>query len=153
MLQAGRSGALRERGRRCVTDSATGSRADVHVSVDDWASRPRFSTMRPRTSCSSTSLAAIARRLMESAGDDARGDSPPGAVYFGALTYVGNAPNFMIKAIAETAGVRDAELLRLSRAMQRSLVLPLSSFCLDRAATRGLRRPSAPGHASAVARG
>jgi len=28
-----------------------------------------------------------------------------GAVYFGALTYVGNAPNFMIKAIAETRGV------------------------------------------------
>jgi Na+/H+ antiporter NhaD/arsenite permease-like protein len=29
-----------------------------------------------------------------------------GAVYFGALTYVGNAPNFMIKAIAEQRGVR-----------------------------------------------
>ena len=28
-----------------------------------------------------------------------------GAVYFGALTYVGNAPNFMIKAIAESRGV------------------------------------------------
>ena len=28
-----------------------------------------------------------------------------GAVYFGALTYVGNAPNFMIKAIAENRGV------------------------------------------------
>jgi len=28
-----------------------------------------------------------------------------GAVYFGALTYVGNAPNFMIKAIAEERGV------------------------------------------------
>ena len=29
-----------------------------------------------------------------------------GAVYFGALTYVGNAPNFMIKAIAESRGVK-----------------------------------------------
>jgi Na+/H+ antiporter NhaD/arsenite permease-like protein len=29
-----------------------------------------------------------------------------GAVYFGSLTYVGNAPNFMIKAIAEQRGVR-----------------------------------------------
>ena len=29
-----------------------------------------------------------------------------GAVYFGALTYIGNAPNFMIKAIAEDRGVR-----------------------------------------------
>ncbi len=28
-----------------------------------------------------------------------------GAVYFGALTYVGNAPNFMIKAIAEDRGI------------------------------------------------
>jgi Na+/H+ antiporter NhaD/arsenite permease-like protein len=28
-----------------------------------------------------------------------------GAVYFGALTYVGNAPNFMIRAIAEDRGV------------------------------------------------
>ena len=28
-----------------------------------------------------------------------------GAVYFGALTYLGNAPNFMIKAIAEDRGV------------------------------------------------
>ena len=28
-----------------------------------------------------------------------------GAVYFGALTYVGNAPNFMIKAIAEERGI------------------------------------------------
>jgi Na+/H+ antiporter NhaD/arsenite permease-like protein len=28
-----------------------------------------------------------------------------GAVYFGALTYVGNAPNFMVKAIAEERGV------------------------------------------------
>jgi Na+/H+ antiporter NhaD/arsenite permease-like protein len=29
-----------------------------------------------------------------------------GAVFFGALTYIGNAPNFMVKAIAEEAGVR-----------------------------------------------
>ncbi len=28
-----------------------------------------------------------------------------GAVYFGALTYIGNAPNFMIKAVAEDRGV------------------------------------------------
>jgi Na+/H+ antiporter NhaD/arsenite permease-like protein len=28
-----------------------------------------------------------------------------GAVYFGALTYIGNAPNFMIKAIAEDRDV------------------------------------------------
>jgi Na+/H+ antiporter NhaD/arsenite permease-like protein len=28
-----------------------------------------------------------------------------GAVYFGALTYIGNAPNFMIKAVAEDRGI------------------------------------------------
>jgi Na+/H+ antiporter NhaD/arsenite permease-like protein len=29
-----------------------------------------------------------------------------GAVFFGALSYIGNAPNFMVKAIAEQAGIR-----------------------------------------------
>jgi Na+/H+ antiporter NhaD/arsenite permease-like protein len=29
-----------------------------------------------------------------------------GAVFFGAVTYIGNAPNFMVKSIAEEAGVR-----------------------------------------------
>lgn len=28
-----------------------------------------------------------------------------GAVFFGALTYIGNAPNFMVKSIAETSGI------------------------------------------------
>jgi Na+/H+ antiporter NhaD/arsenite permease-like protein len=27
-----------------------------------------------------------------------------GAVFFGALTYIGNAPNFMVRSIAEEAG-------------------------------------------------
>ena len=27
------------------------------------------------------------------------------AVFFGALTYIGNAPNFMIKAVAEDRGI------------------------------------------------
>ena len=36
-----------------------------------------------------------------------------GAVYMGALTYIGNAPNLMVYAIANEQGVRDAELLRL----------------------------------------
>ena len=49
------------------------------------------------------------------AGGDAAGADGPdaltlmaismGAVYFGALTYIGNAPNFMIKAIAEDRGL------------------------------------------------
>jgi Na+/H+ antiporter NhaD/arsenite permease-like protein len=29
-----------------------------------------------------------------------------GAVFMGAVTYIGNAPNFMVKAIAEEAGIR-----------------------------------------------
>jgi Na+/H+ antiporter NhaD/arsenite permease-like protein len=29
-----------------------------------------------------------------------------GAVFMGANSYIGNAPNFMVKAIAESAGVR-----------------------------------------------
>ena len=29
-----------------------------------------------------------------------------GAVFLGAMTYIGNGPNFMVKAIAESAGVR-----------------------------------------------
>ena len=29
-----------------------------------------------------------------------------GAVFMGAMTYIGNGPNFMVKALAETAGVR-----------------------------------------------
>ena len=29
-----------------------------------------------------------------------------GAVFFGALTYIGNAPNFMVKSIAEENGIK-----------------------------------------------
>ena len=29
-----------------------------------------------------------------------------GAVFFGAMTYIGNGPNFMVKAIADAAGVK-----------------------------------------------
>jgi Na+/H+ antiporter NhaD/arsenite permease-like protein len=29
-----------------------------------------------------------------------------GAVFFGAMTYIGNGPNFMVKSIAQSAGVR-----------------------------------------------
>ncbi|HVT55471.1 MAG TPA: sodium:proton antiporter, partial [Xanthobacteraceae bacterium] len=53
--------------------------------------------------------------FFELAGGDAKAMMGPlaatlaaismGAVYMGALTYIGNAPNFMVKAIAEQAGV------------------------------------------------
>jgi Na+/H+ antiporter NhaD/arsenite permease-like protein len=29
-----------------------------------------------------------------------------GAVFMGAMTYIGNGPNFMVRAIAETSGVK-----------------------------------------------
>ncbi|MBQ2728296.1 MAG: sodium:proton antiporter, partial [Alistipes sp.] len=29
-----------------------------------------------------------------------------GSVFFGAMTYIGNGPNFMVKAIAESEGVK-----------------------------------------------
>ena len=29
-----------------------------------------------------------------------------GAVFMGAMTYIGNGPNFMVKAIAEASGIR-----------------------------------------------
>ncbi len=37
-----------------------------------------------------------------------------GAVFMGANTYIGNAPNLMVKAIAESRGVRMPSFLRLS---------------------------------------
>jgi Na+/H+ antiporter NhaD/arsenite permease-like protein len=35
-----------------------------------------------------------------------------GSVFMGANTYIGNGPNFMVKAIAESAGYRTASFLR-----------------------------------------
>jgi Na+/H+ antiporter NhaD/arsenite permease-like protein len=45
-----------------------------------------------------------ARRLMDVA-PMTLGAISMGAVYFGALTYIGNAPNFLVKTIAEDRGV------------------------------------------------
>jgi len=47
-----------------------------------------------------------------------------GAVYFGALTYIGNAPNFMIKAIAEDRGVAMPTFLAYT-AYAGAVLLPL----------------------------
>ena len=54
-----------------------------------------------------------------------------GAVFMGANTYIGNGPNFMVKAIAEEAGVPHAELLRLHGLQRRG----------PAAALRGRDRP------------
>ena len=45
------------------------------------------------------------RRLLETAPDFVVAISL-GAVFFGAMTYIGNGPNFMVKSIAESAGVK-----------------------------------------------
>ena len=45
------------------------------------------------------------RQLLEAAPDFVVAISL-GAVFFGAMTYIGNGPNFMVKSIAESAGVK-----------------------------------------------
>ncbi|MCZ7627387.1 MAG: sodium:proton antiporter [Candidatus Methylomirabilis sp.] len=50
-------------------------------------------------------------RLLQAVTDDMRGETlltaiSVGAVSMGANTYIGNGPNFMVKAIAEEAGVK-----------------------------------------------
>jgi Na+/H+ antiporter NhaD/arsenite permease-like protein len=50
-----------------------------------------------------------------------------GAVYMGALTYIGNAPNFMVKAIAEDAGVPMPSFFGYM-AWSAALLLPLLAF-------------------------
>jgi Na+/H+ antiporter NhaD/arsenite permease-like protein len=47
-----------------------------------------------------------------------------GAVFMGALTYIGNAPNFMVKAIAEDAGVTMPSFFGYM-AWSATLLLPL----------------------------
>jgi Na+/H+ antiporter NhaD/arsenite permease-like protein len=46
-----------------------------------------------------------ARELMTALGGTLLAISM-GAVYMGAMTYIGNAPNFMVKAIAEHGGIK-----------------------------------------------
>ena len=47
-----------------------------------------------------------------------------GAVFFGALSYIGNAPNFMVKAMVEEPGVRMPSFLGFS-AWAAAIMLPL----------------------------
>ncbi|MGH7057033.1 MAG: sodium:proton antiporter [Acetobacteraceae bacterium] len=48
-----------------------------------------------------------------------------GSVFFGGLTYIGNAPNMMVRAIAEHRGVRAPGFFGYSAAAAAILVLPL----------------------------
>lgn len=48
-----------------------------------------------------------------------------GAVFFGAITYLGNGPNFMVKAIAEDAGVRPPGFLSYIFNYSLPILLPV----------------------------
>ena len=48
-----------------------------------------------------------------------------GAVFFGAMTYIGNGPNLMVKSIAQSAGVRTPNFARYFYAFSAPLLLPL----------------------------
>lgn len=50
--------------------------------------------------------ASIATLIADPAGNTLLCAISTGAVFFGAMTYIGNGPNFMVKAIADNAGVR-----------------------------------------------
>lgn len=49
---------------------------------------------------------AQVRIFVNSSGQDLLAALSAGAVFFGAMTYIGNGPNFMVKSIAEQAGVK-----------------------------------------------
>jgi Na+/H+ antiporter NhaD/arsenite permease-like protein len=48
-----------------------------------------------------------------------------GAVFFGAATYIGNGPNFMVKAIAEQRGVRVPSFLEFIWKFSLPCLLPV----------------------------
>jgi Na+/H+ antiporter NhaD/arsenite permease-like protein len=102
MLQAGRDGALAGM-VALVTDSATG---EPRQAMYFWMTGLLSALLdnAPTYLVFFNLAGGDAATLMGSAGMTLASISA-GAVYFGALTYLGNAPNFMIKAIAEDRGV------------------------------------------------
>ena len=48
-----------------------------------------------------------------------------GAVFFGAMTYIGNGPNFMVKAIAEQEGVKMPNFLGYIIKFSLKILLPI----------------------------
>jgi Na+/H+ antiporter NhaD/arsenite permease-like protein len=59
-----------------------------------------------------------------------------GSVFFGAMTYIGNGPNFMVKAIAHHANVRTPGFLAYLWRFALPILLPIlaliGAFCLPR---------------------
>jgi Na+/H+ antiporter NhaD/arsenite permease-like protein len=101
MLQAGRDGAL-VGVVALVTDSATG---EPRQAMYFWMTGLLSALLdnAPTYLVFFNLAGGDPATLMGSAGMTLASISA-GAVYFGALTYLGNAPNFMIKAIAEDRG-------------------------------------------------
>ena len=48
-----------------------------------------------------------------------------GAVFFGACTYIGNGPNFMVKSIAESAGIQTPGFIRYVLVYTLPILIPL----------------------------
>ena len=51
------------------------------------------------------------------------------AVYFGAMTYIGNGPNFMVKAIAESEGIKMPDFFSYMIKFSIIVLLPLFVLC------------------------
>lgn len=52
-----------------------------------------------------------------------------GAVFFGAMTYIGNGPNFMVKAIADAAGVKTPSFFGYILRFSLPVLLPILLIC------------------------
>jgi Na+/H+ antiporter NhaD/arsenite permease-like protein len=48
-----------------------------------------------------------------------------GAVYFGAMTYIGNGPNFMVKAVAEENNIKMPDFFRYMYKFSIIILLPV----------------------------
>jgi len=76
------------------------------------------------------------------------------AVFFGALTYIGNGPNFMVKAIAESAGAQTPSFVAYVVKYSLPILIPIYILVwLVFFSGYILPHPPDPGHAAAVIEG
>jgi Na+/H+ antiporter NhaD/arsenite permease-like protein len=52
-----------------------------------------------------------------------------GAVFFGSMTYIGNGPNFMVKSIAETEGIKMPQFFSYILKFSLIVILPVLILC------------------------
>ena len=100
MLQAGSAGAFAFLLRAVTAHDGTRTRRLIFGSL---AFCPHSSIIRRPTSFSSSLPAAIQKLMGPLAGTLA--SISMGAVYMGALTYIGNAPNLIVRSIAQERGI------------------------------------------------